>query len=49
MDKEKLKNYEKPQMEVFLLRAKNQLLSGSTGAENDGYGEAVPEGNDGWH
>ena len=47
--RKKQKTYEQPQMDVVRLQAVNTLLAGSTGATNDGYGQGIPEGEQGWH
>jgi len=47
MKKQQKKPYESPAMSAVWLSARFPLLEGSN--TNDGYGEAIPEGDDGWH
>jgi len=49
MEKERL-TYTQPQSEIIEIRMMCTLLTVSDGkATNDGYGDAIPEGEGGWH
>lgn len=50
MKKNQKKIYEQPTANPVEIVMKSSLLAGSTGnATNDGYGEGIHDGDNGWH